>query len=125
MLSIPLAIIGFKKQNKILAALSLLLITGSFGLAEVYHKRKAITGDSTEVVSNDGKTLFEAKCALCHGGDGKLGAAGAKDLSGLTSSVEEIKSVILNGKNSMPASDVTPEQAAAIADYVVANIQGK
>lgn len=124
-LSIPLAVIGFKKQNKMLAALSLLLITGSFGLAEVYHKRKAITSDSTEVVSNDGKTLYDAKCALCHGGDGKLGAAGAKDLSGLTNSVEEIKAVIINGKNSMPAADVTPEQAAAIAEYVVANIQGK
>lgn len=124
-LSIPLAVIGFKKQNKMLAALSLLLITGSFGLAEVYHKRKAIAADSSEVVSNDGKTLYEAKCALCHGGDGKLGAAGAKDLTGLTSSVEEIKAVIINGKNSMPAADVTPEQAAAIAEYVVTNIQGK
>jgi mono/diheme cytochrome c family protein len=62
---------------------------------------------------------------LCHGGDGKLGAAGAKNLTVLTSSVEDIKAVIMNGKNSMPAADVTPEQAAAIADYVVANIQGK
>ena len=31
--SIPIAIIAFKKGNKILAALSLLLITGSYGIA--------------------------------------------------------------------------------------------
>src|SRR5687768_814412 len=30
--SIPLAIIGFKRGNKILAALSLLLITGAYGI---------------------------------------------------------------------------------------------
>src|SRR5690606_3227004 len=31
--SIPVAIIGFKRGNKIVAALSLLLITGSYGIA--------------------------------------------------------------------------------------------
>src|ERR1700741_142838 len=40
--SIPIAVVGFKKSNKILAALSLLLITGSYGLAEVYGKKKGI-----------------------------------------------------------------------------------
>src|SRR3954468_1583482 len=32
--SIPIAIVGFKKGNKVLAALALLLITASYGLAE-------------------------------------------------------------------------------------------
>ena len=39
-LSIPLAVIGFKKQNKILAVASLLLIVGAYGLAEMSKKQK-------------------------------------------------------------------------------------
>ncbi|MCA0430305.1 MAG: cytochrome c [Bacteroidetes bacterium] len=126
LVSIPIAIIGFKKQNKLLAALSLLLITGSFGLAEVYHKRKGVSANgNTTIASNDGKALYEAKCGLCHGGDGKLAAAGAKDLSVTQNSLEEIKATIINGKNTMPAADVTPEEADAIANYVVSTIKSK
>ena len=32
-LSIPIAVIGFKKRNKILGALSLLMITGAYGMS--------------------------------------------------------------------------------------------
>lgn len=122
--SIPIAVIGFKKQNKILAALSLLLITGSFGLAEVYHKRKAIPKAGVEIAENDGKALYEANCNLCHGSDGKLGIAGAKDLSASVLDVAGIKEIILHGKGAMPAASVNDEQASAIADYVNANIKG-
>ena len=60
-LAIPIAVIGFKKSNKILAALSLLLITGSFGLAEVYSKRKGERKEviNNELAQNDGKSLYE------------------------------------------------------------------
>jgi len=116
--SIPIAVIGFKKHNKMLAALSLLLITGSFGLAEVYHKRKAIPKDGVEIASNDGKALYEANCKLCHGTDGKLGMAGAKNLTASVMDVAAIKDIILHGKGAMPAAAVNDEQASAIAEYV-------
>lgn len=126
--AIPLAVIGFKKSNKILAALSLLLITGSFGLAESYHKKKGIPKDSADsssaVASLDGETLFKANCVLCHGNDGKLGISGAKDLSATTMDAAEIKEIILNGKGLMPAAGVNAEQAAAIAEYVSGNLKG-
>ena len=123
--SIPVAVIGFKRQNKILAALSLLLITGAFGLAEVYSKKKGITKQSSEVVSsNDGKALYEAKCVLCHGDDGKLGLTGAKDISATAMDVAAMKEIILKGKGAMPPAQVTEEQAAAIADYVQGTIKG-
>lgn len=122
LVSIPVAIIGFKNQNKILAALSLLLITGAFGLGEAYHKRKGIAKDNV-VISNDGKSLYEANCALCHGGDGKLGASGAKDLSISMLDNEGIKEIILHGQGAMPAAQVNEEQAAAIAEYVNANLK--
>jgi cytochrome c5 len=122
--SIPIAVIGFRKHNKVLAALSLLLITGAFGLAEVYHKRKAIPKDGVEISSNDGKALYEANCKLCHGTDGKLGMAGAKDLTLSALDVAGIKDLILHGKGAMPAADVNDEQATAIANYVNATIKG-
>ncbi len=122
--SIPIAVVGFRKHNKMLAALSLLLITGAFGLAEVYHKRKAIPKDGVEIASNDGKALYEANCKLCHGTDGKLGMAGAKDLTASIMDVAALKEIILHGKGAMPAAAVDDEQANAIAEYVNANIIG-
>ncbi len=122
--SIPLAIVGFKKSNKILAALSLLLITGSYGLAEVYHKKKAVNAE-TSVAANDAKGIYEANCAVCHGNDGKLGLAGAKDLSATALDVASMKEIILHGKGAMPASTLNDEQAQMVADYVNANLKGK
>jgi uncharacterized membrane protein SirB2 len=125
--SIPIAIIGFKKRNKILAALSLLLITGSFGIAEVYSKRKGIMKQDTNapaVAANDGKSLYEINCKLCHGSDGKLGAAGSKDLSASQLDVNAMKDIILNGKGNMAPVRVSNEQADAIASYVESNIKG-
>jgi len=121
--SIPIAVIGFRKSNKVLAALSLLMITGSFGLAEVYHKRRGASVESNTGIS-EGKTLYEKNCVLCHGNDGKLGASGAKDLSASTMGVTEMKEIILHGKGLMPAAQVNDEQAMAIAEYVNGNLKG-
>ena len=127
-ISIPLAVIGFKKSNKILAALSLLLITGSFGLAEVYSKRKAIPKDTvqpgTNTTSVDGMVLYENNCKVCHGSDGKLGLAGAKDLGATVMDVSAIKDIIIHGKGAMPAASVNEEQANAIAAYVDGTLKG-
>lgn len=49
----------------------------------------------------NGKQLYEDNCSICHGGDGKLGVNGAKDLSASTMSMEEALSVIENGKGTM------------------------
>jgi uncharacterized membrane protein SirB2 len=121
--SIPIAIIGFKRHNKILAALSLLMLTGSFGIAEVYSKRKGIAkGDNLSVT--DGRSLYERNCALCHGADGKLGLSGAKDLTATVEDNNAIKSIILNGKGNMAPVKVSDEQADAIAAYVSTNLKG-
>lgn len=50
-----------------------------------------------------GELLFEERCIVCHGSDGKLGVSGAKDLSKSTLSTEELVDVLNNGKNGMPA----------------------
>ena len=122
--SIPIAIVGFKKGNKILAALSLLMITAAYGLGEVGKKHRE---KGTEVSSNvvDGKEIYEAKCMVCHGGDGKAGLSGASDLSITQLSTDSIKSVILNGRNTMVKVPISEEQAAAVAAYVEGSIKGK
>lgn len=123
--SIPIAIIGFKRSNKILAALSLLLITGSYGLAETYKKKKNIPKESSiEIASTDGATLYTVNCLMCHGADGKAGKAGAKPLNVTQLDQFSIKEVILKGKGDMPAANVNEEEANSIAEYVVSNLKG-
>lgn len=124
LVAIPVAIIGFKKSNKILAALSLLLITGAYGIAESYKKKKAIPKETSEsIASNDGASLYTANCLMCHGADGKLGLSGAKDLSASQLDVNGIKEVILHGQNLMQPVMVNEEQAGAIAEYVNSNLK--
>lgn len=123
--SIPLAVIGFKKSNKILAALSLLLITGSYGLAEVYGKKKGIVATHEMATGSDGLAYYQVNCKLCHGDDGKLMMAGAKDLSKTTMDVAAIKEIIIKGKSTMPPAPVNEEQAQMIAEYVHSNLKGK
>ncbi|MBP7807836.1 MAG: cytochrome c [Bacteroidia bacterium] len=123
-LSIPIAIVGFKKNNKILAALSLLMITASYGLAEV-QKKKREKGEVVATTNSNGGEIYALKCANCHGADGKLGFSGAADISKTMMSADSIKLTILNGKGLMMAVDITDEQAAAVAAYVEAEVKGK
>lgn len=123
LLSIPLAVVGFKKKNKVLAAFSFFLIIVSFGLA---HKAKqAKAGGETLAVS--GKEIFEDKCTLCHGDNGKLGLNGAKDLSVSTLDHKGIVDIITKGKNAMASyQDVlSKEQIDAVATYIESDLKGK
>jgi len=123
--SIPVAVIGFKRANKVLAALSLLLITGAFGLGEAYHKRIGVKENSSNAVAeNNGKSLYEANCSLCHGQNGALGASGAKDLTMTALDQNSVKEVILHGQGAMRAINVSEEQAASIAEYVTTELKG-
>ena len=122
--SIPVAVIGFKKGNKILAALSLLMITASYGLAEMGRKQKPVVV-AEGAAALDGKSLYELNCKLCHGDDGKLGMTGASDLSASVMDLATIKQTILQGKGNMAKLAMTDEQAAAVAAYVDGSIKSK
>jgi hypothetical protein len=125
LVAIPIAIVGFKRSNKILAALSLLLITGSFGIAEAYTKRKATSKDTgVQIAATDGKALYEKNCSSCHGSDGKLGLAGALDLSVTKLDGNSIADIIQHGRGAMSPIAVTVEEARSISDYVEGTIKG-
>ena len=122
-LSFPLAVIGFKKKNKVLATLSFFLIVVSFSLA--YKAKAAKAGD--KIIALSGKEIFEQKCMLCHGNDGKLGVGGAKDLSITQLPHSGIIDIITNGKNTMAAykETLSPEQIEAVASYIETDLKGK
>ncbi len=106
--SIPIAIIGFKKKNKILAILSVVLIFAAYGLAEM-SKKQALQPENVNMTYTEGQTsvygqeLYLQYCKNCHGEDGAAQRSGAKNLQTSTLSDEEIKSQIQNGKGLMPA----------------------
>ncbi|MCU0394192.1 MAG: SirB2 family protein [Thermoflexibacter sp.] len=110
--SIPLAIIGFKKSNKILATLSLVLLIASYGLAEMsrrYVKKIDVPqGTITDISASDynalshGKALYLGNCVACHGTDGQAGIAGSKNLTITQLDEAGIAHIISNGKNVMP-----------------------
>jgi mono/diheme cytochrome c family protein len=127
LLSIPMAIVGFKKGNKGLAALSFVLILAAFGMGEMMKKKTAVV--SEKAVNTDGsingQELYIANCKACHGADGKAGIMGASDLSVTQVSNDSISSIIVNGRNTMgKVEGLTPEQTKAIAAYVTTSVKG-
>lgn len=79
-------------------------------------------GENTENTPLDAKDLFFQNCASCHGVDGKLGVSGASDLSESKLSVEEVLSILENGRNGMPAMKEilgTKEKLELVSEYTL------
>lgn len=102
LLSIPIAVIGFKRANKALATLSVLFLLGAYALAEMHSKDPGITGDVH--AASTGVDMFKAaNCASCHGMDGKAMLAGSKDLTKSVMTDEQVLVLLDEGKNLMPS----------------------
>ncbi len=69
----------------------------------------------------DGKDLYNKKCGICHGRDGKLMASGAPDLTVSKMEKQGIVQIITMGKGNMPPhkETLTTTEIAAIADHVI------
>ena len=117
LISIPLAVIGFKRLNKNLALLSLILLIYAYGISET--KSPFFKKENKAITSIEGKEIYETKCISCHGADGKLGMSGSKDLTVSQMKPEEKIDLITNGKNAMKGyKDVlTAEQIDAVTVY--------
>ena len=115
--SIPIAIIGFKKSNKALAAVSLLMIISAYGLAEMSKKHSLKTAAPA---GNNGQEIYTVNCTRCHGDDGKLGLTGASDLSMTQLDDAGITEIIKNGRGAMAGfgGALSEEQTKAVANYV-------
>lgn len=118
--SIPLAVIGFRKGNKALASLALLLIIGAYGLAEMSKKHGSKSTDAAGATAADGQAVYTASCVKCHGDNGKAGLMGAADLSISTLDKTAAAEIIKKGKSSMAGFEgqLSEEQINAVADYI-------
>ncbi len=129
--AIPIAVIGFKKKKKLFAIISIFLIIGAYGLAEVHKSRLGKRHDFKEEVITDssaqnyvanlhGKALYNAQCLVCHGKNGAAGLSGAKNLQISKKTDAEITSIINTGKNTMPKMDgkFNEQEIKALVSYV-------
>lgn len=141
--SIPVGIIGFKKHNKVLGILCVLLIVAGYGMAEANKSvsKKQLRAvlqnvpepktetnaskDSTQTeqyqkqVLEYGKQLYTAACVNCHGENGDLGKSGAKNLKTSTLTEQEKSMIVKKGKGVMPSySSLSDIQVQAIVKYV-------
>lgn len=123
LVSIPLAVVGFKKEKSALAVLAVLLIITSYGLAEMNRAQKGKQTVDTSTTGEDpiaiGKKVYSELCVACHGAAGDAMLAGAKNLKISSLNHEEVINIIQNGKNNMAAyQNLSPEQLEGVALYV-------
>ncbi|MFN8437458.1 MAG: SirB2 family protein [Cytophagales bacterium] len=130
---IPMGIVAMKKENKALAILTLVgflyFVGVSFSRSLTLTPNKIEVKENTdaeEQVMNDseneiarGKAVYESACTTCHGADGKLMQAGAKDLSVSALTMDEKVSMITKGKGLMQAFEGRLSEAdiKAVASY--------
>lgn len=123
--AIPLAVIGFKKQNKILALIGTLLFVAIYGLAEMAKKRPYVdtSVDLTQISAGSlqhGEELYTKNCKICHGADGVLGLGGASNLKISTLTETEIVDVISKGRGNMSAfKQLNDQELEALKNYLI------
>ena len=83
---------------------------------------------STWSLADDGADIFKAKCAMCHGADGKGATAMGKSLKLRDLSSDDVQkqsdtdltSIITNGKDKMPKYDgkLTKDQINSLVKFI-------
>jgi mono/diheme cytochrome c family protein len=131
--AIPLAVIGFRRSNKILASLSVLLIIGSYGMAEAHAGRMGESQDPlpetvvTAVGAADydplahGEALYQRNCVVCHGKQGALAYNTAANLQTSVLNQAQIKGWVQAGvEGKMPAYGwYSDQELEAVSAYTL------
>lgn len=79
------------------------------------------TGQKTEAPSNvaaNPEDIYKQTCVSCHGDAYQGGVGPSLKGVGDRRSADEIKNIITNGKNTMPAGLVKPDQADAMVKFL-------
>lgn len=73
----------------------------------------------------DASKIYAQKCASCHGpkGEGALGPTLKGDPFVTKGKPEEIKNIIIKGRNKMPPGLATEEEADALVKYLQSDLQ--
>ncbi|MBK6265798.1 cytochrome c [Marivirga sp. S37H4] len=140
---IPIGIVAFKKENKMMALLALLLTFYIYGVSEsgslTFSRESAsieetdgpepemrqeeqpeIIAQNMENVLKTGKEIYLAECKKCHGVDGKKGLFKSPDLTESNLNLAERIAWIKKGKGVMPAyeGELSEEDIEAVAAYL-------
>lgn len=93
---------------------------GGSSPAETSEDAGAASRTAVVVAPEEAQKVYEQKCSLCHGTDGRKMLAGAPDLALSTLDREAVVGLIQYGKGTMPPhKDVlTAEMIGALADHV-------
>lgn len=76
------------------------------------------SAEGGSVDADAAEELFENNCASCHGGDLSGGAGPDLTEIGSDHSADDIKDIIENGQGSMPAQQVSDDDATTLADWL-------
>jgi mono/diheme cytochrome c family protein len=136
---IPIGIVAFKKENKAMAILSLLLTFYIYGASETgsltfskaetvavsadspaQNAKKIVIDGSTAELLKNGKEVYLAECKKCHGKDGKKGLFKSPDLTQSKLNLSERVAWIEKGKGVMPAykDELSETEIKAVALYL-------
>lgn len=110
--SIPLAVIGIRKEKKILLVLSVVILIYVYGIAEtrsLTFSRPSMKGviqnveDENYQLISHGKGIYQYHCMRCHGEEGNKMRYESPDLTKSQLDFGERWNIIENGKGMMPA----------------------
>lgn len=78
---------------------------------------------SSPAVAQDAAATYKAKCAMCHGADGKGGKMGTRDFGSAEVKAEtdaQLTEIITKGKGKMPAygGKLTDDEIKGLVTYV-------
>jgi cytochrome c553 len=136
---IPIGIVAFKKENKVMAIIALVLTFYIYGASEVgsltFSKNESISENTESPAINaeevvvdgitadllkTGKEVYLAECKKCHGKDGKKGLFKSPDLTESKLNLSERVAWIKKGKGVMPAyeNELSESEIEAVALYL-------
>jgi len=130
LVSIPLAVAGYKNHNKALAILSFALLVSAYGISEAarskpYRPAHVSIAGNIAAVNTEGIRGYLENCAMCHGQDGDKGYRGATLLSASKMDAGAAAAIIVAGikkgsHGTMPAFGqvLNESQVGAIAAYI-------
>lgn len=141
-MAIPLAVIGVKKENKALLALSVVLLVYVYGVSETRSPTFIKTADETVItdpnaegydIMKHGEAVYSGAlgnykaCVVCHGKSGDLENEGATNLKLSELEVEQRMMIIRQGGNLMPAygMQLQEQDMKAVATYLDKFIEEK
>ena len=104
-----------------------ILHIGKLGAAATGLAVLCLSGPET-LAQNSGEATYKAKCAVCHGADGKGETPAGKNMKAgsfadpeiAKKSDDELAAIIAKGKNKMPAYEksLKPEQVKDLVGYI-------